>query len=135
MIRGTSKPVTPTGLTRHVTSYTKHDTPWTEWSDEEFLGYFKSHSKTERALFSIKMVQRLHDLANVPLTGGPYRPNDHICYPYDRAQHLLDLAQSNLRAHGQQHRSATENAPGGGLSEHSGFHTATAPGYPAERHR
>lgn len=41
-----------------------------EWSDEEFLGYFELHSRTDLALFHRGHVERLLKMAGQPIPAG-----------------------------------------------------------------
>lgn len=89
------KEVTPTGLVAKPTSYTQRDIAWPEWSDEEFLKYIEDHSKTERALFSAKMLWRLASLANVALEGD-LAATDHVPFPHSEAAPFIEAARKRL---------------------------------------
>lgn len=43
----------------------------TEWSDEELVGYCEAHSQTPRALFHIKHLRRLLELAGRDVSDLP----------------------------------------------------------------
>ena len=53
-------------------------------NDNEFLGYVDIHSETDRALFSMSHVRRLHVLAGVDL------PFDERCYGLDQCFLTMD---------------------------------------------
>lgn len=89
------KAVTPSGLVAKSTSYTQRDIPWTDWSDAEFLAYVELHSKTERALFSAKMLWRLAKLANTAFEGD-LCATDHVPFPYEEAKPFIEAARALL---------------------------------------
>lgn len=47
--------------------------PSDNWTDQEFMDYFMTHSKTERALFRVDHVRRMFALSNQALPPGAGR--------------------------------------------------------------
>jgi len=70
-------------------------TSWLEWSDEEFLSYVESHCETPRALFSMGMIERLHELAGVEFVFHGARPVV-LFMPADTALPLVGAARERL---------------------------------------
>jgi hypothetical protein len=72
-------------------------TPWTDWSDDEFLGYCGIHCETDRALFSWEMAVKLHDMAGLELTTNTPPPG-FIAMPAEVAKPLIKTARERLAA-------------------------------------
>lgn len=64
------------------------------WSDEELLGYFSIHSRTERCLFSKYHILRLCELAGqIPPFEGT---TGFLSVGPETADHLIKLAKERL---------------------------------------
>lgn len=63
----------------------------TEWSDDEFLGYFSLHATTPRALFHRDHVVRLLKMAGQPI---PTSLSEWIAVRSDIADPLIEQAHS-----------------------------------------
>lgn len=88
--------VKTSGLVAKSTSYTKQNIAWPDWSDEEFLDYIEAHSKTERALFSAKMIWRLASLANTAFEGN-LAVTDHVPFPHGEAAPFIQAARKRQK--------------------------------------
>lgn len=64
-----------------------------EWTDEEFLGYFELHSRTERALFHRGHVERLLKMAGRPV---PERLGEWMAVHDEVADPLIAQARANV---------------------------------------
>lgn len=65
------------------------------WTDEQFLGYFDLHSRTERALFSTEHISRLFSLA-----GKEFRNDarlEWMAFHHENAVGLIEEAYRRLR--------------------------------------
>lgn len=67
-----------------------------QWTDEEFLHYFETHSQTERAQFSVSHVVRLLTLAgkSTPKAGVH---SGFVSVHYETAKPLIDEAWKRIR--------------------------------------
>jgi len=64
-----------------------------EWSDEDFLGYFELHCRTDLALFHRKHVERLFKLAGQQI---PEKLREWIPVHDDVADPLIARARGNI---------------------------------------
>ncbi len=64
--------------------------------DQEFLDYVVTHSQTERALFSMAQIERLHTLAGRPIEAGLYTTENIGGNDFTSLHH--SLAEALVRA-------------------------------------
>lgn len=65
-----------------------------KWTNEEFLGYFEEHCRTERALFSGEHVRRLAALAGVDTD---VLPGQFVAVHADVALPVIAAARRRLK--------------------------------------
>lgn len=69
----------------------------TEWTDEEFLGYFEIHCRTERALFNGYQIKRLVRLGGMEGDDVEGMRDDQWASVYEgQAKPRIDRARARL---------------------------------------